>query len=372
MVEDLEIDLEESTLKKIIAVKENMGYKSTEWDSWFNYILNSISLKQIKKTSLEEVMEKKYNEVQFDDWVKNFALNLEHIWQEPSAKVLDLSNECSSSEKLTAIVIGRGPSLKQHKHLEQLADSNYDGVIVCTDGALVSALEAGVTPRKFSKYYVVTIDTIPIIRERYEDKIVKEYGEKIKGIFSSLTHPGTVDCARKNGIKIHWIHSLYDIHEGKKSFNNIAALMVRAKYHKNGLPAIQTGGNVGTASWFVSWRILKCKVTALIGIDHSWNENDPWEKIVTHGFTCKSFQKEKNNSVFKKLFPKKYNPEFQCNFILDPIFQYYSEAFKEFIKNTSQYITTINATEGGAIFGDGINCVRFTNFLKSIENKSAQ
>ena len=54
--------------------------------------------------------------------------------------------------------------------------------------------------------------------------------------------------------------------------------MVRAKNHTNGLPALQTGGNVGTSSWFVSWKILQCNVVALIGINHAWEEDDPLEK----------------------------------------------------------------------------------------------
>ena len=73
------------------------------------------------------------------------------------------------------------------------------------------------------------------------------------------------------------MHALFDYHEGKKSFNQTSALMVRVKTHTNGLPAIQTGGNVGTAAWFVAWRILKCEKVCLVGINHSWDLNDPWE-----------------------------------------------------------------------------------------------
>ena len=58
---------------------------------------------------------------------------------------------------------------------------------------------------------------------------------EINGIFSTLSHPQTVKNARKSGIKIHWLHSLFDYEEGKKSFNQISALMVRAKNHHDGL-----------------------------------------------------------------------------------------------------------------------------------------
>ncbi len=307
-------------------------------------------------------MADKYYEELFDGWVRNFALNLNNIWNEPSARILELTSS-SKSNIIPSIVIGRGPSLKQQKHLEILADSKFDGAIVCTDGVLITALESGVTPEKFSKFHVVTIDAHPKIRKFYDHEIVKKYGQKINGVFSNVTDPTTVECARENGIKIHWVHSLFDYHEGKKSFNNISALMVRAKKHEKGLPAIQTGGNAGTASWFVSWKILKSKIVTLIGLDHSWNENDPWEKIISHGYTHTPYNNS-DKSTIEKLFPKKFNPEFQCNYILDPIFQYYSQAFKEFCKKASPYVRTINATEGGAIYGEGIKCMKFRDFLE--------
>jgi len=157
---------------------------------------------------------------------------------------------------------------------------------------------------------------------------------------------------------------LFDYYEGKKSFNQISAMMVRAKNHSKGLPAIQTGGNVGTSAWFIAWRILKCKKIGLIGIDHSWNENDSWEKIVSHGHdTPNQVKIDPDSELSKKLFPKIYNPDFNCNCILDPIFQYYSSALKEFIQRSPKWLKTINATEGGCIFGENITSMTLKSFL---------
>ena len=51
----------------------------------------------------------------FDEWVRNFALNLSNIWNEKSAKGLQPSkNENLHTEENSAIVIGRGPSIKKH------------------------------------------------------------------------------------------------------------------------------------------------------------------------------------------------------------------------------------------------------------------
>ena len=147
--------------------------------------------------------------------------------------------------------------------------------------------------------------------------------------------------------------------------------MVRAKNHKNGLPAIQTGGNVGTSAWFVAWKILKNNVVGLIGINHSWQETDSWEKIISHGRTSQanvygeniSVEMNQDNPEFNKLFKKIYNPEFDCSGIVDPLFQFYSEALKEFISRSPSWLSTINSTEGGVIFGNKIKCIKFQNFL---------
>lgn len=316
------------------------------------------------QTKIEKKWEEVYYQKFYNEWVQNFALNLNKIWNEPSARELSPHDDRSQPlQENTAIVIGRGPSLKKHNHLELIVNSNYNGSIICTDGALVNALKAGITPEKFPKFYVVTIDSRKEIRDYYDDQIVDKYGNKIKGIFSTVVDPNTVERARQAGIKIHWLHALFDYNEGKKSFNQISALMVRSKNHINGLPAIQTGGNVGTSSWFVGWQILKCTTVVLIGIDHGWTENDPIDMITTHGYTHSPIMMNKNDPTFRKLFPKIYNPEFKCNCILDPIFQYYSSALKEFISRSPVWLTTINATEGGCIFGERIKCITLAEFL---------
>ena len=136
--------------------------------------------------------------------------------------------------------------------------------------------------------------------------------------------------------------------------------MVRAKKHTEGLPAIQTGGNAGTAAWFFAWKILNCTTVSLIGINHGWEETDPLQKIFSgneHNNEIKDIEK------LKKTLVKVYNPEFKTYCLLDPIFQYYSTALKEFIERSPKSVSTINSTEGGSIFGNRIKCMKFTDFL---------
>ena len=298
----------------------------------------------------------------FNEWVTNFSLNLPFIWKEKSAKAL-VPKEREEGNG-SAIVIGRGPSINKYEHLKLLAESDYEGSIICCDGKLADALRAGVTPDKFPHYYVITIDPYPTIKKHYDHDIIKSYGSDIKGMFTVITNFDVVAKARESSIQIHWLHSLLDYNEGTKSFNNISAIMTRAKDSNHRLPAIQTGGNVGTSAWFAAWQILKCSTVALIGINHGWTEEDSWETITHHGIDGDVVKGiDRNSKTFEKLYKKIYNPDFDCHCILDPLFQFYSEALKEFIERSPEWLTTINATEGGSIFGERIKSMRFGNFL---------
>jgi len=320
--------------------------------------------------SLQNSMEKIIQQQQykdFDIWIKNFSLNLNDIWNESSARELNPSfnPNIKISHQNSAIVIGKGPSVKKHKHLELLVNSDYNGSIICTDGMLPTVLEAGVTPDKFPNFYVVTIDPDVSTRQWYDKEIVDKFGKNITGIFTTVSNPSTVIRARQAGIKIHWVHSLFDYDEGIKSFNYISSKITRSKNHEHGLPAIQTGGNVGTSCWFVAWKILQCKEVVLIGINHGWEEDSPWDVIISHNHILPINEIDQNKPSFKKLFEKIYNPEFDCNFIYDPIYRFYSNVLREFISRSPDWLTTINATEGGSIFGGKVVCKKFHEFLSN-------
>lgn len=359
---DTNFSINEDVFHKLQNAKKLSGYENKSWDNWFLHILKSTPSTKTTQDRIEQIAKDVFyrNEV-YEHWIRNFALNLDFIWNEPSAKELTpkLNNNFDTK---SSIVIGRGPSLKKHNHLKLLAESNFSGVILCTDGALINTLKAGITPEKFPNFYVVTIDVYEGQHELYDHNIVDEFGKNITGIFASLADPGAAQRAREAKIKIHWIHPLVDLDDGKKSLNYIAAQMTRVKKN-HGLPGIQTGGNVGTTCWFIAWQLLKCNTVSLIGINHGYEEDTPLDFILTHSNQNPSQNIEKDSSKFARLYPKVFNPDFGTYCILDPIFQYYSGALKEFIKRSPSWLKTINSTEGGCIFGDKITSMKFIDFL---------
>jgi hypothetical protein len=348
-------------MEKILKLKNESDPEKDlgSWlDEFFDYISTQTQSEKSTLSIIENIFEKNLYEKYYDDWIRNFTINLENIWSGNSAR--DLSPP-EHSPKIPAIVIGRGPSIYKHKHHEMLAQSNYDGNIVCTDGALISTLKACVTPDKFKNFFVLTIDTQDHIRNLYDDEIVRQYGSKIRCILSTTVPVGTYEIAKNSGMQIFWLHALFDYNKGKSSFNYIANVMSKAKKHQKGLPAIQTGGNVGTSSWIVSWSILKSSPVVLLGIDHGYPAEMSWEEIDKYHKIPKDISQ--NGDAFKKAYPTIHNPEFNCYVKQDPIFQYYSNALKEFIPKAPSWVKTINATGGGAIFGDGITCMKFEQFL---------
>ena len=355
--------INEETLNILFQKKNEMGFGDKDWDSWFHHVFsidNEKSTEQIIEKTLQKVTKDKW----FEKWITNFALNLDKIWSGKSAKNLkNLRNKSESS----AIVIGRGPSLSKHKHLELLSASNYSGTIVCSDGILPTALESGITPDKFPNFFVVTIDPQDLQEKFYEDQIVKKYGPKITALFSTTTSPNVVKQAENYGLEIFWFHNLIDFDNENISFNSLIGKMVRSKNHHDGLPAIQTGGNVGTSSWVLSWSILQCSPIALIGIDHGFLADTPWENIVKDEKLLANPNFE-NDELFKKAYPMGYNPDFDCQYKQSPQFQYYSNAFKEFIPKAPSWVKTINSTEGGSIHGKNIEGISFSKFLTTYNN----
>ncbi len=359
MQSDANIPVSKATMEKILKLK-NESDPAMELSQWIDELFTQLTIEDKNKSTLdviEGIFEKNLYVKYYDDWVRNFALNLENIWNGHSARDLTPSD----LGKTPAIVIGRGPSIYKNKHLEILAKSSFDGMIVCTDGALISALKAGVTPDKFKNFFVLTIDTQEHIKNLYIDETVKQYGNKIKCILSTTVPITTYETAKSFGMKIFWLHALFDYNKGKSSFNNIAGIMTKAK-HQRGLPAIQTGGNVGASAWVVAWSILKSSPVILLGIDHGYPAEMTWKEIDKYHKIPEGLSED--SEVFKKAYPTIFNPEFNCYVKQDPIFQYYSNALKEFIPRAPSWVKTINATGGGAIFGNGITCMKFEDFLK--------
>ena len=305
-----------------------------------------------------------------DLWLYNFARNISDLLKGQSIRklsVFDKSNPLNQNEKSygSAIVIGAGPSLYDKKHLELLSESNYDGTILITDRMLKPCLKKGITPDKCSKFYVLTIDPNMSTVNFYDDEIISNYGKKIKCILSSCTSHDTVNVCQKNDLDVYWFHPLIDDYRKLESINKIMNLMTKSDENPKGFPGLQTGGNIGTFSWVFSWAILGKSPTALIGLNLGYLGDTKIEDTQHYDELLKVCD---SPADVEKRYKKIHNSELNCDVLLDPVFDYYREAFLDLVKRTPSWTKTINSTEGGSLFGPGIENIPFSEFLSKYEN----
>ena len=297
MPEDISFELEDKTFQKLKEKKQEMGFENSSWDEWFKSVFE-VEPEKVDKKIIEDIFQKNNLEKYYDDWIRNFGDNLPFMKNDSSLHEI-IPRNIDSIPK-SSIVIGRGPSLKEKKHLEILSESNFSGNIICTDGVLPTALKAGITPDKFENFYVVTIDVQEHQKKFYQDELVKKYGNKIKCILSSTVPLSTYQSIKENNIKIFWFHALVDYDRNKTSFNHIIGTMSKSQINPKGFPSLQTGGNVGTSSWIIGWAILKSQNVCLIGLDQGYSIDTPLEKL-EHYNIPESINKESDS--FKKAFP---------------------------------------------------------------------
>ena len=135
-----------------------------------------------------------------DLWMYNFVRNSIDFLNGKSLKKLSVFKHKSVKIKKqnSAIIIGAGPSIRNNNHLEFIAKSNFKGTIVCTDRMLIPCLKNGITPKKFPKFYVLTIEPKNVTLAFYNDPIVKKFHKGIRAILSTCTEHETVEIIKKN------------------------------------------------------------------------------------------------------------------------------------------------------------------------------
>ena len=301
-----------------------------------------------------------------DMWLKNFARNLPYILEGNNIKNLSVFQNGKNFENhkplKTSIVIGKGPSIYEKNHLDILSTSKKNYTIVCSDIMLIEILKKGITPEKFEDFYVLTVDGKDEQSKFYDDPIVEKYSKKIKVILSTCTSPKVMDVCKKFGLCVYWFNPLIDDFRKDGSFSKIMNIMTRGDKNPKGVASLQTGGNVGTNSWIFSWAILGSSPVTLIGIDFGYPASTSIEDTqhYEHLLKCYNNDKERVKNGHRVI----YNKDFDCDVLLDVIFDYYREGFCNLVIHTPKWVKTINATEGGSLFGERIETMKFSEFLK--------
>lgn len=295
--------------------------------------------------------------------------------------VLDLSEAMGIEEGQSGIVIAAGPSLHRNDAARKIRDSGYTGILIATESAMSYCLRNGLVP-----HLVVTLDPHAkrIVRffgdpdlskedleaddyfrrqdldPRFrEDELcrnaelvdlVDRHGPKMKIAVGSCASWPVVKRCVGSGMELFWWNPLYDDHESPNSIS-------RKVHQVNGLPCLNAGGNVGTACWVFAHSVLGLKEVALVGMDLSYYGDTDYSRTQYYHELVDLLGKERIAEAFITV----ENPYLDKTWFTDPTYYWYREIFLEMAAEAP--CRTFNCTEGGILFGGGIDFIPLKQFL---------
>ena len=284
-------------------------------------------------------------------WMRNMAQNMQRILE--GHNLAELMEEYRG-KRGSAIVVGGGPSIERHRHLDILAESGYEGTILACDKMLIPLLKRGVIPD-----IVGTVDGDPRIAKYYDDPIVNKYASEIKAVFcANSVSPEVVERWIKAGGEIWWFIAIWD--DPVKNVKSVTRLL----HFMTGKMMCNVGGNIGTTLWNIAYMLGRNPI-ALIGMDLGYPEDTDLTKTPYYDAWVKMTGGDPE--AIARCFRKGYNPHFKCYYYTDLMFDAYRRILEEMIKHAS--VKTINCTEGGSLHFKHPNfkCMKLKTFLKKFK-----
>lgn len=366
------------------------------WDQYFKYLTRGVQLsptihERIQEGSMENLLKM---------WMSNFSENIPYIRDgdnilygvpegskphtlydllekepmvegEPEFNMVEGPIEeydglkVRNPSKGSAVVVGRGPSLFKNKHCEMLADAinsgAYKGMVVASDGGLIPLLEAGVVPN-----VVISVDGAPVIKKWFDHPLVTKYGPQLKWIVTVTVNHEVYKLARKAGVQTYWFNPMFDDWRQNESWTKLQRLLTKTDKLPKSVPAINSGGNAGACSWIMAMEVFFRSPIAFIGIDFGYPEETKLED--THYFSSAMRIAKNDVKLIREAYKEFYHPIFKTKAYVDMVFYHYRQAMIEMQLDTKAwyrlYGGTINCTEGGTLFGYGIKCMKFKEFLE--------
>lgn len=280
----------------------------------------------------------------------------------------------------SAIVISAGPSLYKNRILERIKEAKFKGTIVAIDGSMVRCFKAGVMPD-----YVLTLDPHPtrvvrwfgdpdfeknmegddyfsrqdldiafrnnsISENKKNIELANHLGQGLKLAICSAAPENVAERARAIGMDQYWWAPLVDDPNHPES---LTRKIVRA----TGLPAMNTGGTVGTAAWVFALTVLRIPRIAVVGMDLGYYASDTTYFQTQTYYTLRDRVGEEN---IGKYFPKFKYPLTGEEFYTDPTYFWYRQNMLDLIRSSGTIV--YNCTGGGTLVGEGVKCLELEEF----------
>ena len=318
-------------------------------------------------------------------WDRIGAMSLENARLNASThhgkSIADLRTEVLGTGD-SAVVMASGPSNKRHDPIQAIKASGYKGALIAPESGIRYLLSNDVIPD-----LIVTVDphptrTVrlfgdPLLNEdmlaaddyysrqdmdeafaseletnRQVIKLLEKHGKKMRIAMATSSSSAVVQRVLDVGMEIYWWNPMLDDPDQENS-------ITRELYRINGLPSVNCGGNVGTASWMISHAVLNKKHIALTGMDLSYYDGTPYRNTQYYDAMLKLVDEKELDSFFIRI----YNPYVKAWFFTDPAYMWYRDAFLELSADAD--CSTYNCTEGGILFSDNVKCIPLASFLES-------
>ena len=281
-----------------------------------------------------------------------------------------------------AVVVSAGPSLHQRKSINILEKSDFKGVIITIDGAYVKCLKSGIIPD-----YVLTLDPHqkrvvrwfgdPNFEKNLEGddyferqdldiafrnnsiqenlnniSLVNQNGAGAKLIICSVAPINVVERTDSVGFDKYWWAPLVDNPDQPDS-------LTRELVEATKLPAMNTGGTVGTAAWVFALTTLKVPKIAVVGMDLGYYFADTSHLQTQSYYILKNLVGEKNMHEY---YPEFVYPATGERFYTDPTYYWYRNNMLALLSSSGS--TVYNCTGGGSLIGTGVECLEIEEFIK--------
>ena len=355
--------LSDSDFRKLQKRKEDDGFGGCSWKEWLERLVVDVALEE----SLSDRFHRATREKLSDLWLANFARNLPLIMG-PDARalgdlLLDLQVPATPPAG-PALVIGGGPSLREHRHLEMLAESCPPGLmLIATDRILIPLLRLGVIPD-----LVVSIDGDHEVIARFvDDPMVDQHGAKLRVAMASMGAPPVAERFARAGATLYWFHPLFDDPRRQGSLTALQRGMTRNARWPQGLPAVSCGGHAGATGWVLAHALLRRSPIGLIGLDLGYPLGYPLER--TQCYPVISELTGGDPEAARAYFTEIYNPDLGQPALLDVMFAEFRRHFLEMLARVPPWVRTCNCTQGGSLFGPGITTLPLARFLEHVASK---
>lgn len=282
----------------------------------------------------------------------------------------------------SALVISAGPSLRRRGIIRRILDAGYRGSVVAIDASYIACLREGLVPD-----YVVTMDPHPTrmvrwfgdhdlaentrkddyfarqdldvtFRENAEKTnreniaLIDKHGCGSKAVVASSAPQNVVRRLQEAGLEMYWWNPLVDDPQAPGS-------ITRALYDINGLPGLNTGGNVGSAGWVFAATRLKVPRVGLVGMDLGYYADLPRTMTQTYYELVKHVGADAD---MDRYFTEFTFPLTQEKFYTDPVYFWYRKNLLQLLEKSP--CETFNCTEGGTLVSDGLRCLPLEEFFR--------